>query len=89
MSTHRDGNHRSPQWPGRGSVLPGRPPCDSNRCGVAASGGSKSKALSELADALALHEGDGEAIDDEDAFFRELGIDPEEVADERTPPWCE
>ena len=50
--------------------------------GVAASGGSKPDALAKLADALALHEGDGEEIEDEDAFLREIGLDPSEVTTE-------
>jgi predicted RNase H-like HicB family nuclease len=57
--------------------------------GIAASGESKSEALSELADALALHEGEGEPITDEDAFLRELDVDPDTVTDEQTPPWLE
>ena len=47
--------------------------------GVAASGESKAEALAELSDALALHEGEGEAIEDEDAFLREINIDPDKV----------
>jgi hypothetical protein len=43
--------------------------------GVAASGDSKADALARLADALALREGSGEEIEDEDAFLREIGID--------------
>lgn len=50
--------------------------------GVAASGDSKPAALAELADALALHEGGGEEIEDEDAFLREIGINPSEVKTE-------
>jgi predicted RNase H-like HicB family nuclease len=42
--------------------------------GVAATGKSKPEALAELADALVLHEGGGEEIEDEDAFLREIGI---------------
>ena len=42
--------------------------------GVAASGESKADALGELADALALHEGDGEPIEDKNAFLREIGL---------------
>lgn len=57
--------------------------------GVATSGDSKADALAELADALVLHEGGGEEIEDEDAFLREIGLDPEEVTTEQTPPWCE
>jgi predicted RNase H-like HicB family nuclease len=55
--------------------------------GVAASGDSKADALAELADALALHEGGGEAIDDENAFLREIELNPEEVTAEQTSPW--
>jgi predicted RNase H-like HicB family nuclease len=57
--------------------------------GVAASGDSKADALAELADALALHEGGGEEIEDEDAFLREIGLDPSEVMMKQTPPWSE
>ena len=57
--------------------------------GVAATGKSKPEALAELADALALHEGGGEEIEDEDAFLRGIGLDPEEVTTEQTPPWSE
>ncbi|GAA0255372.1 hypothetical protein ACFFQF_16670 [Haladaptatus pallidirubidus] len=32
-----------------------------------------------------MHEGNGEPIEEEDAFLRELGIDPDE-ADEQMPP---
>lgn len=55
--------------------------------GVAASGESKANALAELADALILHEGGGEAIDDENAFLREIELNPEEVTAEQTSPW--
>lgn len=57
--------------------------------GIAASGGSRSEALAMLADALELHEGGGEAIEDEDAFLRDLGIDPDELDDAGPPPWLE
>jgi len=50
--------------------------------GVAASGDSKADALAQLADALALHEGDGEEIKDEDEFMREIGVDPADMATE-------
>jgi len=42
--------------------------------GVTASGESKTDALGELTDALALHDGEGEAIEDKDAFLREIGL---------------
>ena len=57
--------------------------------GVAASGDSKADALAELADALALHEGGGEEIEDEESFLREIGLDPDEVTTEQQPPWSE
>jgi len=50
--------------------------------GVAASGDSKADALAQLADALALHEGDGEEIKDEDEFMREIGVDPADMVTE-------
>jgi len=55
--------------------------------GVAASGESKPVALSRLADALTLHAGGGEPVDDEEAFLEEIGVDPEEVEDAGEPPW--
>ena len=56
--------------------------------GVASSGGSKAEALAMLAEALVLHEGGGEPIEDDDAFLREIGIDPDEVdEDDSPPPW--
>ena len=57
--------------------------------GVAASGTSKSEALAQLSDALELHEGGGESIDDEEAFLEEIDIDPDTVPDAETPPWLE
>jgi len=47
--------------------------------GVASYGETKAEALAMLAEALELHAGDGDPIEDEDAFLEELGIDPEEV----------
>jgi len=55
--------------------------------GVAASGESKPMALSRLADALTLHAGDSEPIDDETLFFEEIGVDPDEIKDAGEPPW--
>ncbi len=58
--------------------------------GVASSGGSKAEALAMLAEALVLHEGGGEPIEDDDAFLREIGIDPDEVdEDDSPPPWLD
>ena len=54
--------------------------------GVAASGSSKPEALARLAEALALHEGGGTPIDDEESFLRDIGIDPDEIDEAETPP---
>lgn len=49
--------------------------------GVARGGSTRSEALTLLAEALELHEGRGEPIDDPEAFLRdELGLTPEAVA---------
>jgi len=43
-----------------------------------------------LADALALHEGCGTPIEDETEFLRDIGIDPDDIdEDESPPPWLE
>lgn len=58
--------------------------------GVASCGESKAAALAMLAEALELHEGGGEPIEDEEAFFRDLDIDPDEVDEASSPPsWLE
>jgi hypothetical protein len=44
---------------------------------IAASEDTKAAALAELADAL--HEDGGEAIENETAFLREIGLDPAEI----------
>jgi predicted RNase H-like HicB family nuclease len=45
--------------------------------GLARGGDTRAEALAQLAEVLALHEGDGEQIDDPDAFLRdELDIEP-------------
>jgi hypothetical protein len=48
--------------------------------GLARGGETRAEALAQLAEVLALEHGEGEPIDDEDAFLEEIGIDPEEVA---------
>ena len=57
--------------------------------GVAASGDSKADALGELADALALHEGGGEEIEDKDAFLRDIGLNLDESTTKTAPLWFE
>ncbi|WP_132057533.1 type II toxin-antitoxin system HicB family antitoxin [Halorussus amylolyticus] len=53
---------------------------------VASSGRSKSDALAMLAEALELHEGGGEPVDDEDEFFATIGIDLDGIEDDESPP---
>jgi len=47
--------------------------------GVASCGDTRQEALEMLDEAVALHQGEGEPIEDEDAFLEELGLDPEEI----------
>jgi predicted RNase H-like HicB family nuclease len=47
--------------------------------GVASFGETKAEALAMLSEALTLHEGGGEPIEDEAAFLEEIGLDPDEV----------
>ncbi|CCQ34316.1 hypothetical protein HLRTI_001523 [Halorhabdus tiamatea SARL4B] len=48
--------------------------------GVASQGESREAALENLDEAVALHKGEiGEPIEDEEAFLKEIGIDPDEV----------
>lgn len=55
--------------------------------GVASFGETKAEALAQLADAMALRNGEGgEPIEDEAAFLREIGVDPEEIPDEPEEP---
>ena len=51
--------------------------------GVAASGETKAEALARLAEALDLHAGGGELVEDEDAVIEEIGLDPQEIAEAR------
>lgn len=51
--------------------------------GIASFGESKAEALAMLAEALALHDGEGELVDDED--LREWGLDPEAGGDRELP----
>lgn len=53
------------------------------RVGVASGGDTREEALEMLDEAVALHTGAaGEPIEDEEAFLREIGIDPDEIPDE-------
>ena len=47
--------------------------------GVASQGETREAALENLDEAVALHRGEGEPIEDEEAFLRDVGIDPENV----------
>lgn len=54
---------------------------------VASQGKTRAEALANLAEALELHEGGGESIDDPDQFLEEeYDIDVDEL-DENEPPW--
>jgi predicted RNase H-like HicB family nuclease len=51
--------------------------------GLARGGDTRAEALRYLSEVIELHEGGGEPIDDPDASLEEeVGIDPEDVADE-------
>lgn len=55
--------------------------------GVASQGETRQRALENLDEAVALHVGDaGEPIEDEEAFLREIGIDPADVEDTQDLP---
>jgi len=56
--------------------------------GVSSFGDTEAEALRELADALDSHFGDGEAIDNPEAFLEELGIDAE-IGASGDPPGVE
>lgn len=50
--------------------------------GVASFGETKAEALAMLAEALRLTEEGGEPVEDEEAFFEEIGIDPDDIEDD-------
>lgn len=56
--------------------------------GVASFGETEIIALRELADALESHRGEGEPIDDPEAYLAERGIDAE-IGEAGPPPWLE
>ncbi|CAI49732.1 uncharacterized protein NP_7006A (plasmid) [Natronomonas pharaonis DSM 2160] len=56
--------------------------------GVASFGDTEAEALRELADALDSHFGDGERIDDPEAYLEDQGIDVE-IGENGSPPWLE
>ena len=56
--------------------------------GVSSFGDTEAEALRELADALDSHFGDGDPIDDPEAYLEELGVDAE-IGASGTPPWLE
>ena len=51
--------------------------------GLSRGGQTRAEALTQLAEVLTLYEGGGEPIEDEDAFLRDIGIDPEDVEQAR------
>ena len=54
--------------------------------GVASFGDTEAEALRQLADALDSHFGNGDEIDDPEAYLAERGIDVE-IGSEGLPPW--
>jgi hypothetical protein len=56
--------------------------------GVASFGDTEVEALRQLADALDSHFGDGEDVDDPEAYLAERGINVE-IGSEGKPPWIE
>jgi hypothetical protein len=56
--------------------------------GVASFGDTEVEALRQLADALDSHFGDGENVDDPEAYLAERGINVE-IGSEGKPPWIE
>ena len=55
--------------------------------GVASFGDTKSEALRMLAEALELHEGGGEPVDDDELC--DMGLDPQESGDEDLPDFMQ
>lgn len=55
--------------------------------GLARGGKTKADALEQLAEVLRLAEGEGEPIDDPEAFLRDHDIDPETDDIDERPPW--
>ncbi|WP_042662930.1 hypothetical protein [Haloferax sp. ATB1] len=55
--------------------------------GLARGGDTRAEALSQLAEALVLHEGGGEPITDDD--FEELGLDPDEFENRELPDFMQ
>lgn len=53
--------------------------------GRARGGDTRGEALRDLGEVLFLLAGGGEAIEDEDAALREMGIDPDEIPDDPEP----
>jgi len=56
--------------------------------GVASFGDTETEALRQLADALDSHFGEGEDIDDPEAYLAEMGIDAD-IGSDGPPPWLE
>ena len=54
--------------------------------GVASFGDTEAEALRQLADALDSHRGEGDPIDDPEAYLRDQGIDVE-IGEAGPPPW--
>jgi len=55
--------------------------------GLARGGDTRAEALSQLAEVLALHQGEGEPVTDDD--LREFGLDPDDVDDKPLPDFMQ
>ncbi|MFB6234245.1 MAG: type II toxin-antitoxin system HicB family antitoxin [Halopenitus sp.] len=92
MGTERDGNGEDPTPPPRITLQLSE--CGDlwvvtdEETGVTTQGETREEALAMIEEAVALHRGEaGEPIDDEEAFFEDLGIDPDTIEGAGKPPW--
>jgi len=56
------------------------------KTGQARGAPTRGKALEQLAEVLVLMEGGGEPIEDQEAFLREIGIDPDDIDGDKELP---
>ncbi|WP_136716707.1 type II toxin-antitoxin system HicB family antitoxin [Halorientalis salina] len=92
MSTDADGGGDGDRTPPAGVEFvhedDGRVTARHVESGVASFGDTEVEALRQLADALDSHFGEGEEIDDPEAYLAEQGIDVE-IGSDGPPPWLE
>jgi hypothetical protein len=83
-----DGDHTSPAGVEFVHEDDGRVTARHVESGVASFGDTEVEALRQLADALDSHFGEGEEIEDPEAYLAEQGIDVE-IGSDGPPPWLE